>query len=65
MTFNSLTENEEHDIPSQMLKTISGLHASGIFRPQYVLFPELLQDPVIPNSVGQLPEIIVYTSPPG
>ena len=31
MTFNSLTENEEHDIPSQNVKTIFGLHASGIF----------------------------------
>ena len=26
-----LTENEEHDIPSQILKTIFGLHASVIF----------------------------------
>ena len=26
MTSNSLTENEEHDIPSQILKTIFGLH---------------------------------------
>ena len=31
MTPNSLTENEEHDIPSQILKTIFGLHASVIF----------------------------------
>ena len=38
MTPNSLTENEEHDIPSQILKTIFGLHASVIFRPQYVWF---------------------------
>ena len=28
---NSLTENEEHDIPSQILKTIFGLHVSVIF----------------------------------
>ena len=27
MTSNSLTENEEHDISSQILKTIFGLHA--------------------------------------
>ena len=27
----SLTENEEHDIPSQILKTMFGLHASVIF----------------------------------
>ena len=28
---NSITENEERDIPSQLLKTIFGLHASLIF----------------------------------
>ena len=38
MTYKSLTENEEHDIPSQFSKTIFGFHASVIFRPQYVLF---------------------------
>ena len=31
MTSNYLTENEEHDIPWQILKTIFGLHASVIF----------------------------------
>ena len=31
MTSNSLTEYEEHDIPSQSLMTIFGLHASVIF----------------------------------
>ena len=31
MTSNSLTENEEHDIPSQFLKIVLGLHASVIF----------------------------------
>ena len=31
MTSNSLAENEEHDIPSQILKTIFGLHATVIF----------------------------------
>ena len=31
MTSNSLTENEEHDIPAQILQTIFGLHASVIF----------------------------------
>ena len=35
----SLTEIEEHDIPSYILKTIFGLHASFIFRPKYVWFP--------------------------
>ena len=38
MTYYSLTENEEHNIPLQILKTIFGLHASVIFRPQYVWF---------------------------
>ena len=42
MTSNFLTENEEHDIPLQMLETIFGLHASAFpqlfFRPQYVWF---------------------------
>ena len=31
MTFNSLTENEEHGIPAQTLKTIFELNASVIF----------------------------------
>ena len=30
MTSNSLTENKEHDIPSQILKIIFGLRASLI-----------------------------------
>ena len=36
MKSNSLTENEEHDILSQILKTTLGLHVSVIFRSQYV-----------------------------
>ena len=31
MTYNSLTENEEHSIHSPILKTIFGLHASVVF----------------------------------
>ena len=31
MTSYFLTENDEHDIPSQILKTIFGLNASVIF----------------------------------
>ena len=38
MKSNSLTENEEHHIPSQILKTIFGLHVSVVFRPQYLWF---------------------------
>ena len=33
MTSYSLKENKEHDIPSQILKTIFGLHASVILDP--------------------------------
>ena len=39
MTSNSLTENEEHDIPSHILKIIFGLQASVVFRTKYVWFP--------------------------
>ena len=39
MTSNSLAEYEEHDIPSHILKPISGLHAPVIFRHKYVWFP--------------------------
>ena len=39
MTCNSLTENEEHDIPSQILKTILDCMPQIWFRPQYVWFP--------------------------
>ena len=59
MTSNSLTENEEHDIPSQILKTIFGLHASVIFIPKYVWFPVHLKGPMIPDPSGQLAELIV------
>ena len=48
MTSNSLTENEEHGIPSQILQTIFGLHPSVIFRPQYVWFPVHLKGRLIP-----------------
>ena len=60
MTSNSLTENEEQDIPSHNLKTTFGLHASVIFKPKYVWFPVHLNGPKIPASSGQLAELIVY-----
>ena len=50
MTFDSLTENEVHDIPSQILKNIFRLHASVIFLPQYVWFLTHLYGPVIPKT---------------
>ena len=41
-----------------------GLHASVIFlRPQYVWFPSHLYAGLIPNSSGQLAELIVYIIP--
>ena len=60
MKSNSLTENEEQYIPSHILKTIFGLHASVIFRPKYVWFPIHLKGPMIPDPSGQLAELIVY-----
>ena len=60
MASNSLTENEEHDIPSHILKTIFGLHASVIFRPKHVWFPVHFLHPVIPDPSGQLAELIAY-----
>ena len=38
MISNSLAEDEEHDVPSKILKTIFGLPVLDIFRPQYVWF---------------------------
>ena len=67
MTSNSLTENEEHDIPSQILKTIFFIAClSYFFKPQYVWFLTHLCGPEIPNSSGQLAELIpvVYINPP-
>ena len=64
MTSNSLTENAEHDIPSQMLKTILRLQASVIFRSQYVWFLTHLWGPAIPNSSVKLTELMVYVIPP-
>ena len=48
MTSNSLTENEEHDIPSQILKTILDCMPQLFFRSQYVQFPVHLKSPLIP-----------------
>ena len=64
MTSNSFTENEKHDIPLQILKSIFGLYASFIFRPQHVWFPGHLYRPPIPNSSGQLVELVVHIIPP-
>ena len=63
MTSNSLKLNEKHDIPSQILKTILDCLPQLFFRPQYVWFPSHLYTGVIPNSTGQLSELIVYSIP--
>ena len=39
LAYNSLTENGEHNISSQILKTILDCMPQLFFRPQYVLFP--------------------------
>ena len=50
MTSNSLTENEEHDIPSQILKTIFGLHASVIFLTQIYVISSSFEGSYDPRS---------------
>ena len=63
MTSNSLTWNEEHDIPSQIWKTILDCMPHVIFRPQYVWFLSHFYIDKIPNSSGQLAELIIYIIP--
>ena len=60
MPSNSSTENEEQEIPSYILKTLIGLHASVIFRLKYVRFPVHLKGPVIPDPSGQLAKPIIH-----
>ena len=62
MTSNSLPLNEEHDVPSQILKTIFDC-MPVIFKPQYVWFLTHLCIPMFPDSSGQLAELIVYIIP--
>ena len=68
MTSNYLTENGEHGIPSQILKTIFGLHAPVILRPPICMVSNTYvgsSDPhLIPNYSGQLAELVVYIIPP-
>ena len=60
MTSNSLTQNEEYDIPSQILKSILDCTAHLFFRPQYVCFLVDFYVALIPNSSSQLAELIAY-----
>ena len=59
MTSNSITENEEKDIPSHILKTFLDWMPQLFFRPKYVWFPVHLKGPMIPDPSGQLAELIV------
>ena len=53
-TKNTLTENEEHDIILQMLKTIFDCMPQLILRSLYVWFLVHLYVGLIPTSSGQL-----------
>ena len=50
MTSNPLSENEEHDIPSHILKTIFGLHASVIFYTQICVVSSIFVGSCDPRS---------------
>ena len=50
MTSNSLTENEERDIPSHIFKTIFGLHASVIFKTQICVVSSSFEGSYDPRS---------------
>ena len=50
--------------PYKFLKSIFGLYALFIVRPQHVWFPGHLYGPPIPNSSGQLTELVVHIIPP-
>ena len=63
MTSTSDTENEAHDILSQILRPFWTVCLSYFFRPQYVCFLTYLYVPLIPNPSGQLAERIVYIIP--
>ena len=57
MTSNSLTENEERDIPSHIWKPFLDCMPQLFFRPKYVWFPVHLKGPMIPDPSGQLAEL--------
>ena len=63
MTSNYLTQNEEHDIPSQILETILDCMPQLCFRPQYAWILSRLYAGMIPNSHGQLAGLIVFIIP--
>ena len=58
-----LTKDKEHDIPSQILKTILDCMHQSFFRHQYMWFLSYLYVGMIPNSSDQLAELIFYIIP--
>ena len=64
MTSNSLTENEEYDIPSQILRQFLDYMPQLILDPNMGWFVVHLQGPPIPNSRGHFTELIIYIIPP-
>ena len=58
MASNSITENEEKDIPSHILKTFLDCMPQLFFRPKYVWFLVHLKGPMIPDPIGQSAELI-------
>ena len=50
MTFNFLTEDEEYDIPSQILKTILELHASVFLYPNMCGFKFMWSQTLVVNQ---------------
>ena len=60
MTSNSLTEDEEQDIPYTFEDHIWIACLGYFFTPKYVWFPVHLKGPVIRDPNGQLAELIVY-----
>ena len=64
MTSNSITWNEERDIPTKILKTILDCMPQLFIRSQYVWFVVHLHVDLISNPSGQLAELICVIIPP-
>ena len=64
MTSNSLTENEEHDIPSQILKTILDCMPQLFLDPNMCGFQHTCRVLWSQILVVNLAELIVYIIPP-
>ena len=60
MTSNSLTENEEQDIPSHIWRRFLDCMPQLFSKLKYVWFSVHLRGPMIPDPSGELAELIVY-----